>query len=246
MKKKSQVRCAVKAARWASYAVAGAATVMAAAEESEGAILYSGPINTPVTTSHSAIIRTLISSSNQGPLVLGNFYHFNARNTAQFRMLPGGTVNGQVRGIVAGSFSYAYASKLAAGANIVGGPFNHSGIPNTMAKHHGRASSFTNNSQFTNKENGDFLGFEFNLGGGEQYGWARVNMTTGQTQNLFMVVDYAYGTVGQAITAGQEVATTPEPASLGLLAIGAVGLLAFRKSKRQKEGRGDRGHGVND
>ena len=55
----------------------------------------------------------------------------------------------------------------------------------------------------------------------------------GQHDNAFKVLDYAYADPGEPIQAGQ---TSDEPVtgmdSLGLLAAGAAGLAAWRKSRR--------------
>jgi MYXO-CTERM domain-containing protein len=57
-------------------------------------------------------------------------------------------------------------------------------------------------------------------------------------QNAFTVLDYAYADPGEPISAGQRSSDerVPDPASLGWLAIGAVGLLAWRNS-RSRPGR---------
>ena len=49
----------------------------------------------------------------------------------------------------------------------------------------------------------------------------------GAPGNTFTLVDYAYGDVGDGITAGQ----VPETGSLALLALGGVGLVAWRKRR---------------
>ena len=76
-----------------------------------------------------------------------------------------------------------------------------------------------------------FIGFKFNTGNGDQYGWARVEMR-GYPNNQFRLIDYAYGDVGDRIRAGQRSnSEAPELESLGGLALGAAGLLAWRKRR---------------
>jgi hypothetical protein len=81
-----------------------------------------------------------------------------------------------------------------------------------------------------------FIGFAFNNGSGKQYGWARVEMGGEEHKNNFKVLDYAYADPGEPIKAGQR---SEEPVSgmdsLGLLAAGAVGLQAWRRSRRGNE-----------
>ncbi len=74
-----------------------------------------------------------------------------------------------------------------------------------------------------------FVGFRFNVGSGVQYGWARID-AEGQPGNVFTLIDYAFTDQGERITAGQTgITSVPDSGgSLGLLALGCAGLLAWR------------------
>ena len=98
-----------------------------------------------------------------------------------------------------------------------------------------------------------FIGFRFSSGAGVQYGWARIEMS-GVPHYDFVLLDYASASPGERLRAGQtlEDTVTPTPTprprptphprpsaeqaptqgSLGWLALGAVGLLAWRKSRK--------------
>ncbi len=93
---------------------------------------------------------------------------------------------------------YPYASKLTAGANIQAAPFMAVGALAYM----NYEVYYNARLKWTTTGTG-FLGFKFNNGSGAQYGWARINITEAPSFR-FTLVDYAYGTVGQAITAGQS------------------------------------------
>jgi len=78
-----------------------------------------------------------------------------------------------------------------------------------------------------------FLGLMFDVGGQEYFGWAELTVTTGVTGRPFVtatLTGYAYDTVAnQSLTAGQG--QTPEPGTLGLLALGSLGLGLWRQRK---------------
>src|SRR5438874_2213026 len=76
-----------------------------------------------------------------------------------------------------------------------------------------------------------YIGFRFNNGSGDQYGWARIQ-TQQEIEHRFKLLDYAYGDVGDRVRVGQKSnSNSPELESLGGLALGALGLLAWRKRR---------------
>ena len=76
-------------------------------------------------------------------------------------------------------------------------------------------------------------GFKFNNGAGTQYGWVRVKMGGSEKNNGFELLDYAYGDPGEPVSAGQKSSgeQAPDQGSLAGLALGAAGLLAWRKRR---------------
>jgi hypothetical protein len=84
----------------------------------------------------------------------------------------------------------------------------------------------TNSGPFAGVRGG-YLGFEFDIRDSVHYGWARISFL----RNTFILQDYAYEDVaGMEIGAG-EGSPVPEPASLGMLALGAVGVLGWRRAR---------------
>jgi hypothetical protein len=79
---------------------------------------------------------------------------------------------------------------------------------------------------------GRYLGLKFRIKGKIHYGWARLNVTVGQSKISAILTGYAYETVAKqpivvGKTSGLDVNTRP-PASLGRLAQGSAGISAWR------------------
>jgi hypothetical protein len=89
-----------------------------------------------------------------------------------------------------------------------------------------------------------YLGLKFHINGKIHYGWARLNVTVGNSRISATLTGYAYETIpNKAIiagaTKGQDAAEpaasftmpTPEPVTLGALAMGAPGLAIWRRKE---------------
>jgi hypothetical protein len=87
-----------------------------------------------------------------------------------------------------------------------------------------------------------YLGLRFVIHGKIHYGWARLSVKVTRTEVLATLTGYAYETIpNKPILAGEKkesivdrpgtalTAPTPEPATLGALAMGARGLSIWRK-----------------
>jgi len=214
----------VSHSRWLAYASASAATALAGSHSAEAAIHYSGPLRVHFPPDEN--------KTKTFPLDPGDYLFFE-RDTFVFQQALftcGGNLSDAFRGHASRYGYNHYVSKLAFGENISAGNFE-----NGHGKNPGPGILASSNrslySQWGDAGTG-YVGFRFNSGAGIQYGWARVRMV-GDPENAFTVLDYAYADPGEPIRAGQRRSTEqiPSEGSLGGLALGAVGLLAWRKSR---------------
>ena len=208
--------------RWLAYTTAGVASAFAAANSAEGTIHYSGPINRTFKECRTA------SFQLDRP---GDFFRLRHSSLLVCSTSFFGNAFIDVAGIAGASIAGFYndcrrvsASNLERGQLISSRPF----VPATSAGLAGHCPG-----QFLGGIG--FIGFKFNNGSGSQYGWVRIEVKPGAShQYPFKLIDYAYGDVGDTIGAGQKSGhDKPELESLGGLALGAIGLLAWRKSRPQ-------------
>jgi hypothetical protein len=228
MKSLRRKAASIAKGRWAAYATAGAASAFACANSAEATIHYSGPIN----RIFKGCDRTATFQLDRP----GDFIRLQHDSLS----CPGGGYSGSglfnVGGLAGASIAGFYngcrfdpisASKLERGQLISNRPF----VP-AQAGWAVLAAEGACPGEFAGRGVG-FIGFKFNNGSGDQYGWARIETKPADGLNYFKLLDYAYGDVGDSIAAGQRSghALTPEEGSLGALALGAAGLMAWRKSR---------------
>ncbi len=220
--------------RWTAYATAAAATGLVAAQTAEATIHYSGLINQRVRGTRTF---TFDLASGVSFAVSHRWDHkgpstSNGGGEAYFFINgPGAAFKGAY---FCAAGDHASASRLNLRDPIAGGSF----FPGfaVLAVRYGECHGYGGDGQFQVDGVG-FVGFKFNTGAGDQYGWARVSMQpetgTGPTANKFKLLDYAYGDPGEVVVAGQTESRSSAPAleSLGGLALGAAGLLAWRKRR---------------
>ena len=221
--------------RWLAYVTAGAASALACANSAEAEIHYSGNVSVELTGNAQATLPL----SNGASLVLENIFSgFHSTFGQHFHFLMKGVVSGSARAYFHSS-GFNELSNLPQGENVSAGRFySVAGNPG-----YGVLIHFWSDGPFAPPNGGigrGFVGFRFNTGNGTQYGWARIKTETGSNYHVHdLIKDYAWGDVGDRIRTGQKssagnmVDTVTDSGSVGLLALGAAGLVAWRKRRAQ-------------
>jgi hypothetical protein len=218
---------AITNSRWLAYATAGAASAFIRVNSAEGMIHYSGLIHHEFNGYSQATFRlghgARLSFWHSPPSSYSTFTKLGG--SAYFNILAtGGSVNGFVTCVY--NTSVASVSNLSRGVTISAQPFVPGG--GVLASGDSFACGGNARGQFVLPGIG-FVGFKFNNGNGDQYGWARIR-ALGYLDNKFELIYYAYGDVGDPIRVGQRAGGHgPEVESLSGLALGAAGLLAWRR-----------------
>jgi hypothetical protein len=232
----------VSNSRWLAYAAAGAASALGGVGGAEAEIHYSGIVNHPFQGNNQV-------SSAYFPLNSGAnlwFQHFNlgTEGAARIELLgPGGRAGGSIGGFVGSNREFSYSgfvvSNLAPRVSLSGLRFSaYCRYTSSGSELH----CFGGTIGYSRRPSGKFrhpgigyIGFTFNSGNGPQYGWARIK-THGAPDYRFILLDYAWADPGESIQTGQkrssrQMATFREQGSLGLLALGGPGLLAWRQRR---------------
>jgi hypothetical protein len=223
MKSLRRKAASIAKGRWAAYATAGVASSFISANSAEATIHYSGPIHRYSGWYFTKSFRFQLDQPGDSIRLRHYVTAFTTSGSAHFG----------VDGVAGKGFAGFYCpsnprvgvvSKLNRGAFISRRPF--------LAKTSGVLGQSIHPSCPGQFEDGDlgFIAFKFNGGSGDQYGWVRIQL---DFRSSFWIVDYAYADPGEPIRAGQTSSNemVPEEGSLGALALGAAGLLAWRKSR---------------
>jgi len=236
LSKKSAI---IPKARWLAYATASATSALAV-NSAEAAIHYSGSIDQAFNGCRGDTATFPLDQS-------GDFIRLRASVSFCFTDYGGGAyfaVGGLAGAAFAGRHNtcpyrtqFVLASRLHSGQLISARQFSSAqSAVLAIASHDFCDPKFGWIGRFDGKDAG-FVGFKFNNGSGDQYGWARIKMAPGMNINQnFKLLDYAYGDVGDQVHAGQTSSddTRTNKGSLGLIAIGAAGLLAWRRRRRER------------
>jgi MYXO-CTERM domain-containing protein len=220
--------------RWTAYMAAAAASSFAAAHTAEAEIHYSGLINQHVAGRHDV---TIPLDPTGGSFIAGHNNYVGGSSSFSAGGVAFLYFHGAQSAAVAGASGCfeeddICASNLKRGDVISVRPFVQGVGVLAYDFYFNGWGTFGN---FQNRGIG-LAGFKFNNGAGDQYGWVRVKMLDGR-RNMFTVIDYAYGDPGDRVFAGQKSKdSAPTMESLGGLALGAAGLCAWRRRRREVAG----------
>ena len=206
--------------RWLGYAAAGAAGVgmLATVQPAQADIIYTSS-NTPLGTA------TIDFGSGLADFEFSNARHYYGGFLRAYRVGSGigflSDGNPLGKGAVIGSSGkFVSAPPFQFGQGTLAFRFKLYGIHTVL---------YSGGPWFDVSDR--YLGLQFFLDGSPHFGWAELSVRPDGGESLSAtLVSYAYNTVpNEAITAGQG--QTPEPGTLGLLALGSLGLGFWRRRK---------------
>jgi hypothetical protein len=212
--------------RFARYAVTSGA-ILASAGQADAGIVYSGIRDVPVGNQKTVDLNV----NDTGPLADTTtdylIKHLNVisglNQTITLEVIPQGSNEVVTSG--------AFAAALDAGA-IISSADTLGGGTLTMAQYKYKLSSLQSSSGPWRGADNKYLGLYFEIpGDGFHFGWARLSVSASPTATATATIhDWAYETTPDApIIAG----AIPEPGSLtlGVLALGSVGVGALVRSR---------------
>lgn len=134
------------------------------------------------------------------------------------------TVGSSITNYVAGDNGTMYV--LASNGDPANVQGSQVGPSDTFASASGRLSDKMGDGNFDKNSAAGYLGFEVPVNGHPyDYGWVELSSVTFNGSQSITIIEYAYDDSGNPI----NVPATPEPSTLALFALGAVGVETFRR-----------------
>jgi hypothetical protein len=213
----------ISASRWTAYAAAAAATAIGL-PATDAAIHYSERINEKFDDNRFEVFPL----DPNGPAELQFRHNFHFYSTS---VIDGGSARvfvayGAPVGVsVSCALNTSQGSVLPLKRHAVISQQPFSSRASIIGTHGGYSCGGKDRGRFPGGVS--LIGFKFNNGQGEQFGWARIKILEGAL-HAFKLVDYAYGDPGDRVRAG-EISTGRFVDSLGALALGGAGVQARRE-----------------
>ena len=236
---RSRTPTVITNSRWLAYATAGLASSFAAGQSADAEIHYSGPLNILFDASPGQPVHKKFPLNDRSAYF--GFANLRAPQPWTGYGMAGFLIKAPVdAGFAATSYGvYGWVSQLTSGENISQHQFLRNKFQPGIYFNNklGNLVRYYFNYGHWNRGDTGFVAFKFDAGAGIQYGWARVRIEGNPPRTGdFTVIDYAYGDPGDQLSAGQTSTAgvtkqIPSQGSVGLLALGAAGLLAWRQKR---------------